>query len=83
MLDNTVNNKVLSHFSLTNRAVLGGSSDQNVGVLRGELDYLIVDEDSLKNMAFVLTGLSSLETAYNTTLDGILGFPFLEGISDH
>ena len=78
VLDNTVNNKVLSHFSLTNRAVLGGSSDQNVGVLRGELDYLIVDEDSLKNMAFVLTGLSSLETAYNTTLDGILGFPFLE-----
>lgn len=78
VLDNTVSNKVLSHFSLTNRAVLGGSSDQNVGVLRGELDFLIVDEDTLRSMPFILTGLTNLETVYNTTIDGILGFPFLE-----
>lgn len=78
VLDNTVSNKVLSHFTLTNRAVLGGSSDQNVGVLRGELDFLIIDEDTLENMPFVLTGLTNLETVYNTTIDGILGFPFLE-----
>jgi len=78
VLDNMVSNKVLNHFTLTNRAVLGGSSDQNVGVLRGELDFLIIDQDTLKNMPFVLTGLTNLETVYNTTLDGILGFPFLE-----
>lgn len=77
VLDNTVNNKVLDHFTLTNRAVLGGSSDQNVGVLRGELDFLIVGNDTLKNMPFILTGLSNLEIVYNTTLDGILGYPFL------
>ncbi len=77
VLDNTVSSKVLNHFTLTNRAVLGGSSDQNVGVLRGELDFLIVDNDTLKNMPFILTGLSNLELVYNTVLDGILGYPFL------
>ena len=77
VLNNMVSNKVLKHFTLTNRAVLGGTSDQNVGVLRGQLDALIIGTDTLMNMPFVLTGLTNLEIVYNTTLDGILGYPFL------
>ncbi len=77
VLGNSVSNKVLNHFTLTNQAMLGGSSDQNLAVLRGELDALQIGNDTLKQMPFILTDLSNLALVYNTTLDGILGYPFL------
>ncbi|MFI5172840.1 MAG: hypothetical protein ACHQFW_10640, partial [Chitinophagales bacterium] len=77
VLSNTVNNKVLNHFSLTNRTSLGGSGSQSVNVLNGKLDMLIIETDTLREMPFVLTGLSHLQMVYNTNIDGILGYQFL------
>ncbi len=77
VLSNTVSNKVLKHFALTSRASLGGSGSKSVDVLNGKLDVLTVGTDTLKNMPFVLTGLTYLQVVYDTTIDGILGYQFL------
>ncbi|MBC8046442.1 MAG: aspartyl protease family protein [Fimbriimonadaceae bacterium] len=77
VLSNTVSNKVLAHFSLTNRIALSGSGNPNISVLNGKLDEVIIGDQPFYNMPFVLTNLSYLQTVYDTTINGVLGYDFI------
>lgn len=76
-LSNITSNKVLQHFALTGRTKLGGSGYQTMEVLNGELDELFIGSASFKNMPFILSDLSYLQTVYATNLNGVIGYPFL------
>jgi len=77
VLSNMVSNKVLEHFSLTRRTTLSGSGQGRTDVLNGIIDVVVIGEHDFEQMPFVLTNLSNLQTVYNTTIHGILGYDFL------
>lgn len=77
ILGNTVSNKVLKLFSLTTRTSLGGSSNQNMSVLNGQISAIAIGDSVFEKMPFVLTNLSYLIAAYDTQFDGVLGYYFL------
>lgn len=76
VMSNTVSNKVLDHFLLTGRRSLGGVGNQRVEVLTGKIDKLQIGTTVFADMPFILTGLEYLQTAYNTNVNGILGYDF-------
>lgn len=77
VLSNMVNNQVLSQFSLSARTQLKGSGAQSRQVLTGQLNTLTFGPIDFAGMTFILTDLSQLETAYDTHLDGMLGYGFM------
>lgn len=77
VLSNEVPKKVLQHFKLTSRNALTGTSNQKVEVFGGELDELIIGNQTFENVQTIVTGLAGLKSVYNTNLDGILGYNFL------
>lgn len=77
VLSNMVSNQVLSQFTLASRTELKGSGAQSRQVLTGQLASLQFGPVDFAGMTFILTDLSQLETAYDTNLDGMLGYGFL------
>lgn len=77
VLSNRVGNKVLDHFQLRSQTTLKGSADKSMKVLNGNLMLLEFEGADFKGMPFVLTNLQSLEAAYGTVLNGLLGYDFL------
>lgn len=78
VLSNDVNNKVLETFHLVSRNTLMGSGNKKVEVLGGELELLTIGDHAFPRMQAILTGLGGLQSLYNTSLQGILGFNFLD-----
>ncbi len=77
VLGNDVPKKVLEHFRLGSRNSLTGTNNQRVEVFGGELDELTIGSHTFTNSQTILAGLAGLQAAYNTGIDGILGFNFL------
>ncbi|MFI5134938.1 MAG: aspartyl protease family protein [Chitinophagales bacterium] len=77
VLSNGVGNKVLGQFSLMSRAALGGTSNQRLDVLSGQLTEMMIGNHSFKKMPVILADLSGLREVYNTDIDGILGYDFM------
>lgn len=78
VLSNNVSNKVLETFHLVSRNTLMGSGNKKVEVLGGQLDELTIGNHVFTDLQAILTGLGGLESVYNTSLQGILGFNFLD-----
>jgi len=76
VLSNAVNNKVLSHFSLSGNGGLLGSSAGKALVLHGTVDSLFIGDDGFGHLPFMLTNLQNLATVYETNLQGVLGYDF-------
>lgn len=75
-LNNNSSNKVLQHFALTGRTKLGGSGYQTMEVLNGVLDEIYISEYAFRDMPFILSDISYLQTVYATNLNGVIGYPF-------
>jgi predicted aspartyl protease len=76
VLNSTSGKKVLQYFELTTRSTLRGSGNQQLSVLNGKLNKLAFETADFNGMPFVLTDLSALEAAYDTYMNGMLGYNF-------
>jgi hypothetical protein len=77
VLNTNISRKVIEKVELNNLTTLKGSNASTVQVASGTLPELYVMGQVYENMPFVLTDLSNLELAYDTTMDGMLGYAFL------
>ena len=77
VLSTNVSNKILAKFQLANRIALSGAGSGKSDVLNGELQELTLGDHVFNNIPFILSGLSTLQEVYNTTVNGVLGYYFL------
>lgn len=77
VLGNDAPNKVLQHFSLSSRNALTGTGNRRMEVFGGTLDEFTIGSHTFSNSQTILAGLSGLKAAYDTNIDGILGYNFL------
>ncbi|MCU0447874.1 MAG: retroviral-like aspartic protease family protein [Microscillaceae bacterium] len=70
-------NRVNAYFQITRRMVLRGNGQAEVEAFSGKLSEMQVGYLRFNQMRTVLTNLSEMNKAYNTDVDGILGFEFL------
>lgn len=79
LLDHFTNAKFLKeNFKILRRVKLKGTGPGTVEVLSGLLMNASMGEDSYEPMLTLLTDMTSINTAYNTQLDGVLGYEFLK-----
>lgn len=69
---------VLSTLTITRRMKLRGAGTAKSEVLFGTMNNFIFGEKKIANMETIVTNLYSLSEVYNTSVDGMLGFNFLE-----
>lgn len=67
---------VLATISVTRRTSLKGAGSRVSEVLYGTMNDFLLGDRKIENMDTVVTSLLSLREAYNTSLDGILGYSF-------
>lgn len=78
LLSNTIGNRFLKeHFDIRKRVKLRGAGGQSIEVLSGLLQNAGLDTFHFKPMATLLTNLEEINAAYQTDLDGVLGYEFL------
>jgi len=65
------------NFEIRKRVKLRGTGNQSIEVLSGVLQNASLDTFRFKPMATLLTNLSEINAAYETDVDGILGYEFL------
>jgi hypothetical protein len=70
-------NRINAYFQITRRMVLRGNGQAEVEAFSGKLSELQVGYLRYNQMRTVLTNLSEMDKAYDTSVDGILGFEFL------
>ncbi len=69
---------VLNTITVTRRTTLRGAGLSARDVLFGRMNDFTLGTRPINNMETIVTNLFSLSEVYNTSLDGILGFSFLE-----
>lgn len=65
------------HFEILRRVKLRGAGRTGIEVLSGTLQHAHIDTFALKPMATILTNLREINAAYETRMDGVLGYEFL------
>lgn len=66
-----------ANFDIRKRVKLRGAGNQGLEVLSGALRNAMLDTFHLKPMATLLTNMSEINAAWQTDLDGVLGYEFL------
>ncbi|GAB4497055.1 MAG: hypothetical protein OHK0019_29950 [Saprospiraceae bacterium] len=66
------------NFEIRRRVKLRGTGNQNIEVLSGILQNAVLDTFKIKPMATLLTDLSEINAAYQSDVDGMLGYEFLK-----
>lgn len=78
LLSNTCGKRFLTeNFEIRRRVKLRGTGNQSLEVLSGLLQNASLDTFHFKPMATLLTNLNEINDAYETDVDGILGYEFL------
>lgn len=77
VLSKNLNSKVFEKFTILRRAMLNGNGQDKVEVIAGRLQELMLGEIRYLNMRTLITNMESMNEAYNTQLDGMLGYEFL------
>lgn len=78
MLSHATPNKFLkANFEIRRRIKLKGAGEESLEVLSGMLINARLDTFPLKPMATLLTKMGAINAAYETELDGVLGYEFL------
>ena len=72
------NKTVLSTLTITRRIELKGAGNAKSEVLFGRMNDFTMGGKKISDMETIVTNLRSLHEAYNTTIDGMLGYNFLE-----
>lgn len=77
ILDSRVNAKVLAHFKIQKRGILRGAGQDRLEILHGKLLDLKIKDLAFPPLPMILGSMKSLNKAYDSHLDGVLGFHFL------
>lgn len=78
LLHSRVKRKVLDHFKISKRVNLNGMGQQDVEVLAGKLyRFRCNDRIRCSGMQTLLTNLDDINAAFNTKLQGLIGYEFL------
>lgn len=72
------NKKIMSTITITRRVKLKGAGTAGREVLFGRMNDFLMGNHQFKNMETIITNLDALSEAYGTTVDGMLGYSFLE-----
>jgi len=78
VLSSCSNRNIMSTITITRRTKLKGAGSSVSEVLFGRMNDFMIGDRQIGNMETVITNLCALNEAYNTTIDGILGYSFLE-----
>jgi hypothetical protein len=78
VISNNSGKNVLSTITITRRARLKGAGSAVSEVLFGKLNNFSMGAYSLSDMDTVVTSLFELNEAYDTHIDGVLGYSFLK-----
>lgn len=70
--------KVLNTLTITRRTALKGASAAGTEVLFGRMNDFYFGNRPIKNMETVITDMAALSAAYETAIDGMLGYSFLQ-----
>ena len=77
-ISSEVNKGILSTLTITRRIELKGAGNAKSEVLFGRMNDFMMGEKKINDMETIVTNLRSLNEAYNTKIDGMLGYNFLE-----
>lgn len=77
-ISSDANKTVLSTLTITRRIELKGAGNAKSEVLFGRMNDFTMGGKKISDMETIVTNLRSLNEAYNTTIDGMLGYNFLE-----
>jgi hypothetical protein len=78
VISNGSNKTIMSTLTITRRTKLKGAGSSVSEVLFGRMNDFKIGDRHIGNMETVITNLYALNEAYNTTIDGVLGYSFLE-----
>ena len=77
-LSSDSNKKILSTLTITRRVALKGTGAAGSEVLFGRMNDFTIGTRQIKNMETIITNLDALREAYGTSIDGMLGYNFLQ-----
>lgn len=77
VLDSRLPNKIFENVTVVRRVILNGSGDKKVEALYGDLKDIQIGKQNFSTLPILITNLEKMCYAYNTCLDGMLGFDFL------
>ncbi|NVO18559.1 MAG: aspartyl protease family protein [Bacteroidetes bacterium] len=77
-ISNHAPKNVLNTISITRRSGLKGAGQATSEVLFGTMNDFMLDKTSLNEMETIVTNLDALSEVYGVTIDGMLGYNFLE-----
>ena len=72
------NKKIMNTLTITRRAALKGAGTMTLEVLFGRMNDFTIGNQKIPDMETIITNLDALSEAYETHIDGILGYSFLE-----
>ena len=77
-ISSSVNKNILSTLTITRRMELKGAGSAKSEVLFGRMNDFSMGEKQITGMETIVTSLFAMSEAYNTQIDGMLGYSFLE-----
>jgi hypothetical protein len=78
VLSNWLPKKVMDKVTIERRSSLRGVGSANADVLYGKLNDFVIGNRQVGGMQVVLTSLESMAASYDHSVDGMLGFDFLQ-----
>ncbi|MFV0378811.1 MAG: aspartyl protease family protein [Mangrovibacterium sp.] len=78
VINSCINKKILNTVSITRRKVLKGAGSASSEVLYGKMDEFRISDINLTGMSTIITNLCNLNEAYGKTINGMLGYTFME-----
>jgi len=72
------NKNILNTLTITRRSTLRGAGSARSEVLFGRMNDFSIGERHITEMETIISNLDALSEAYNTKINGILGYNFLE-----
>jgi hypothetical protein len=72
------NKKIMSTLTITRRTALKGAGEAGLEVLFGRMNEFSVGNRQIPDMETIITNLDNLSESYGTTIDGMLGYSFME-----
>jgi len=77
-ISSDANKNILSTLTITRRMELKGAGTAKSEVLFGRMNDFTIGEKQITGMETIVTSLFAMSEAYNTQIDGMLGYSFLE-----
>lgn len=77
-ISSEANKNILSTLTITRRMELKGAGSAKSEVLFGRMNDFTIGEKQITGMETIVTSLFAMSEAYNTRIDGMLGYSFLE-----